>query len=49
VGRIWKCRRESPRRHILEVEMQGTYLALVLKILAILELSIKALVIVLTP
>jgi hypothetical protein len=44
-----KCRRELPRRHNLEVEMTATHLALVLKILAILELIIKALVILLTP
>jgi hypothetical protein len=36
-----------PRRHNLEVEMPTPHLALVLKILAILELIIKALVIVL--
>jgi hypothetical protein len=47
-GPKWKCRREFPRRHNLEVEMPEAHLALVLKILAILELIIKALVIVLT-
>jgi hypothetical protein len=43
-----KCRRESSRRHNPEVEMHTEHLALLLKILAILELIIKALVVVLT-
>ena len=36
-----------PRRHNVEVEMSTSHLVLMLKILAILELIIKALVIVL--
>ena len=38
----------SPRRHNQEVEMSTTHLDLMLKILAILELIIKAVVIFLT-
>jgi len=48
VGRKWKCRRDIPAGITLEVEMSETHLALALKILAILELIIKALVIFLT-
>ena len=48
VGKKWKCRRDTPAGITLEVEMSTTHLALALKILAILELIIKALVIYLT-
>jgi hypothetical protein len=48
VGCKWKCRRDRPAGITPEVEMTTDHLALALKILAILELIIKAIVIYLT-
>jgi hypothetical protein len=48
VGRKWKCRRDRPAGITPEVEMSTGHLALALKILAILELIIKAIVLCLT-